>query len=327
MSSRITIVMYHYVRPLDATPYPDLKALDLKDFRGQLDYIERHYQVVSMQQVIAAIRGDQDTLPSRPLLLTFDDGYLDHHEHVLPLLSERGFQGSFFPPACSVVDRRVLDVNKIHFVLATVPDTQEIVDFICAAIDDARERYGLESSQDYFARVSGDSRYDDPQTTFVKRVLQRELPEDYRKTLIDDLFRRYVTDDERSFADDLYMDEQQLRHLLETGMYIGSHGCQHYWLNRLSPEHRIAEVDGSLDFLGSLGVDRQEWVMCYPYGGYDDALLELLRKRGCVMGLTTDVALADLARHDPLTLPRFDTNDLPTTPGSVPSPMLKMPIQ
>ncbi|EPC04195.1 hypothetical protein L861_02460 [Litchfieldella anticariensis FP35 = DSM 16096] len=316
----LTIVMYHYVRPLEASRYPRLKAMDLERFRGQLDYIQRHYQVVSMEQVIAASRGERDVLPAHPLLLTFDDGYRDHHDHVLPLLSQRSMQGSFFPPACAVLERRVLDVNKIQFILASVEDPGVLVDCIFSAMDEARAHYGLEPNHVYFSRLSSDSRYDDPPTTFVKRALQRELPEDFRQQLTEGLFSQYVTSDEKAFAEELYMSEGQLRHLLEAGMFIGSHGDQHYWLNSLDHAHQVKEVDRGLRFLEALGAYRDDWVMCYPYGGYDDSLLSILRARGCALGLTTEVALADLTVNDPLTLPRIDTNDLPTD-VEAPTPM------
>lgn len=52
--------------------------------------------------------------------------------------------------------------------------------------------------------------------------------------------------------------------------------------------------------------------MCYPYGAYNDTLLALLRDWGCAIGLTTEVAVAQLGTDNPLALPRLDTNDLPT---------------
>jgi len=311
----LTIVMYHYVRPLAESRYPALKALELDSFRNQLAYIDRNYNVIDMEQLIAAVGPDEEPLPERPLLLTFDDGYRDHFQHVLPLLRARSWQGSFFPPACSVVDRRVLDVNKLHFVLASVVDPEVLVKYVYDAMDEVRDDYGLETNEAMFARLSSDSRYDDPCTTFVKRALQRELPEAFRMNLVDKLFSRYVSSDEQDFAGDLYMAEQQLTELLDAGMFIGSHGCQHYWLNSLDRQAQIEEVDNSLVFLEDLGVSRKDWVMCYPYGGYDESLLGILRSRGCAVGLTTEVRLADLDSCDPLTLPRLDTNDLPSAPA------------
>src|SRR5688572_27889430 len=92
-----SIVMNHYVRELRHARYPGIKGLDVEGFRGQVDYLRRHYNVVTMEDVVAAL-NDGDPLPEKPALLTFDDGYLDHFTNVFPILHERGLQGSFFPP-------------------------------------------------------------------------------------------------------------------------------------------------------------------------------------------------------------------------------------
>nr|WP_297456557.1 polysaccharide deacetylase family protein [uncultured Halomonas sp.] len=313
MSDSLMIVMYHYVRPLQGSRYPDLKALELERFRGQLDFIQRHCQVVRMEDVIAAAR-DRAPLPPRAALLTFDDGYRDHYEHVLPLLAERGLQGSFFPPACAVREGRVLDVNKIHFTLASGANPTDLVNEIYSAIDEHRSEYGLRDNASYFSAYSKESRYDEPEVAFIKRILQKGLPKPLRALLVDRLFRQFVTEDEKGFAAELYMNADQLRELHAAGMFIGSHGDQHLWLNTLSPDDQRREIDASLDFLAELGVATDEWVMCYPYGGYNDSLLTLLRDKRCALGLTTDVALADLSLDDPLRLPRLDTNDVPSSP-------------
>ena len=98
LTAPLTIVMYHYVRPIRQSRYPGIKGLELELFREQLAYIGRHYSVVTMEAVAAAAHGG-DPLPFNAALLTFDDGYRDHRDFVLPLLIEKGFQGSFFVPA------------------------------------------------------------------------------------------------------------------------------------------------------------------------------------------------------------------------------------
>ncbi|MBB3140060.1 polysaccharide deacetylase family protein [Halomonas organivorans] len=311
MANHLTIVMYHYVRPLRGSRYPDLKALDLDHFRGQLDFIQRHYQVVSMQEVIAATRGDV-VLPDNSLLLTFDDGYLDHYAYVLPQLASRGWQGSFFPPVRAVREGRVLDVNKIHFTLASGAHPERLIEKIYAELDAHRADHDLPSNEEYFEAYSREGRYDDPRVTFIKRLLQKGLPKTLREPIIDKLFREFVTGDERDFAAELYLNEEQLREMYAAGMCIGSHGDEHLWLNTLPDGEQHDEINASLAFLAGLGVSTRDWVMCYPFGGYDERLLDLLREKGCSLGLTVDVGIADLTQHEPLTLPRLDTNDLPT---------------
>ena len=74
----LTIVMYHYVRDLARSRYPSIKGRDVASFQFQLDHIARNYSVVTVAQILEALRGGRQ-LPDNAAWLTFDDGYLDHY--------------------------------------------------------------------------------------------------------------------------------------------------------------------------------------------------------------------------------------------------------
>jgi peptidoglycan/xylan/chitin deacetylase (PgdA/CDA1 family) len=250
-------------------------------------------------------------LPERPLMLTFDDGYTDHFDHVLPVLEREELSACFFPPGKCILEHKVLDVNKIHFILAAVPDKQLLVDRINSFVEENRARHDLPAPAEYWGSVARPSRWDPAEVVYCKRMLQRELPLDLRQRLIDGLFAEFVSSDEAQFAEELYMSTDQIVALGERGMFIGSHGYDHFWLNRLTSDEQENEIDRSLDFLRSVEAPTTNWIMCYPFGGYDDSLISILRERNCSVGLTTEVGLASLYENDPLRLPRIDTNDLP----------------
>jgi peptidoglycan/xylan/chitin deacetylase (PgdA/CDA1 family) len=95
---RVPILMYHYVRPL--YPEDDLikRGLTVEPylFRAHLDYLkEQGYSTISLYELDQALLSGS-ALPRRPLILTFDDGYLDHYATVFPELREHGFVGTFF---------------------------------------------------------------------------------------------------------------------------------------------------------------------------------------------------------------------------------------
>ena len=92
--------MYHYVRELQHTRYPRIKALLKSEFTKQLTYLEEHYQFVTVNDCIDAIYSNVE-LPSNAILLTFDDAYIDHYNTVFPILEEKGIQGCFFSTAKS----------------------------------------------------------------------------------------------------------------------------------------------------------------------------------------------------------------------------------
>jgi len=307
----LSIVMYHYVRDLARTRYPAIKGRDLAAFRGQLDYIARHHTVVTAEQVMAALK-DREPLPDDAAWLTFDDGYSDHYAAVFPLLHERGWQGSFFPSAGTVLHGQLLDVNRIHFILAAQPDARPVLAAIRRFVEEREGDGAVRPFDAYWRDLAQASRFDPAEVVFIKRMLQHGLPESLRNELTRSLFECFVSADPAAFAAELYMTSDQLRTMIRCGMYVGSHGARHYWLDRLDPSRQAGEIDASLDLLRALGAPTEDWVMCYPYGAYNDTLLGLLRERGCAAGLTTRVAVARPGVDDALALPRLDTNDLPT---------------
>ncbi|MBT8450555.1 MAG: polysaccharide deacetylase family protein, partial [Deltaproteobacteria bacterium] len=270
--SELSIVMYHYVRDLRRSRYPEIKGLDVALFREQLAYFKKHYRVISAYDLMDAVE-DESPLPPRALMLTFDDGYVDHFAEVFPLLHREKLPGCFFPPARAVEENLVLDVNKIHFVLASVEDKDVLVDYIYRALDEARTEYQLQPNEFYWNKCGVEGRYDPPAVMFVKRTLQRDLPLQLRRDITNRLFTRFVSSDEASFSKELYMSLDQLSCLQSSGMYVGSHGFNHYWLDAIPQQEQEVEIDQSLKFLERVGSSSERWIMCFPYGGYNESLL------------------------------------------------------
>jgi peptidoglycan/xylan/chitin deacetylase (PgdA/CDA1 family) len=312
MNKQVTIVMYHYVRDLADSRFPDIKGLSLERFGRQLDFIRHHYTPIRVEDLLNALSSPEVRLPPNSILLTFDDGYCDHFANVFPILDAHGIQGCFFPPAQAILEHRVLDVNKIHFILAAHQDVTALLNNVFISLDEFRSEHSLKSREHYLTTVNAQHRYDSPEVTMFKRLLQRELPEPIRAEIVRRLFAEHVTADEATFACELYMSLDQLTEMRVRGMHIGSHGFTHTWLNHLSKEAQAVEVDRSLEFLQKLGIARDGWTMCYPYGGFNNSLLEILRTRQCRLGFSVEARVADLDVDDRLTLPRVDTNDLPS---------------
>ena len=105
------------------------------------------------------------------------------------------------------------------------------------------------------------------------------------------------------FADDLYMSSMHLSEMVQAGMYVGSHGYRHLWLNRETRQTQLEEIQNSLTFMRSIGAPTDDWAMCYPYGEYNSETLEILKANGCLLGLTTKVGVADLQHHPHFELP------------------------
>ncbi len=317
-NSKCTVVMFHYVRDLLNSRYPDIKGLDLNLFKEQIEFLSKNYNFIRTEELIDSFENNT-SLPPNSVLLTFDDGYTDHFECVFPVLEKRKIQGSFYIPVQTVLENKILDVNKIHYILAAVPDKQDLINDIFNRLNNYRFEYGLMDNDFYFQKLAISSRFDSKEVIFIKRLLQVELEESLRSKITDELFIKYVTSDEKSFSRELYMSEDQVRIMRENGMHIGGHGYSHYWLSSLNKVKQAYEIDRSIDFIKNIGGDLDYWSMCYPYGDFNQDTLDLLKDRGCKLGLTTNVDIFDYTKNDFLKVPRLDTNDLPKDKNALPN--------
>jgi len=144
--------------------------------------------------------------------------------------------------------------------------------------------------------------------------LQVGLPEELRTQIAKKLFKKYVSIEEAAFAEELYVSKEQLKTMQSCGMYIGSHGYSHYWLNSVDYNTQRDEISKSIDFLKEVGSPVDDfWVMCYPYGAWNEATLKALKEFECAAGLTTQAKVANTRLDQPLLLPRLDTNDIQFT--------------
>ncbi len=308
MPGALHIAMYHYVRPILGSRFPAVKGLEIEQFKAQLDHFAAAYAVVTMEHVMAACRGLKD-LPSKALLLSFDDGYSDHFVHVFPLLHERGWQGSFFVPSCVAGQREVLEVNMIQFALQCCPSSEEFARQIDFELSAERSDYCLQPIDFYHREYRKATRFDDPATAYVKRMLQVVLPSALRSRLVREAFLKWVTRDEVAFAQELYCNLDQLRMMQRCGMHIGAHGDRHRWLEELPRDEQRAEIRRSSAFLDKVGVPPHGRSFCYPSGSYNMLTLELLAESEFEIGLTTEVGCARCEPEMALVLPRYDTND------------------
>ena len=313
--NKLYISMYHYTRYIKNSRYPAIKGLETEDFKRQLDFFKGNFNVITMEEVIEAVLKGRK-LPEKALLLTFDDGYTDNYTVALPLLLERGLQGSFFVPAKPLVDGGLLEVNKIHFTLARGNEkdiVSDILDYSLKIKEKIREKLNIadrDVSEELYKKYAVSNGRDTLDTSFIKKMLQEVLPAENRTEIIDILFDKYVEVSEEVLANELYVNKAQLKVMKKLGMFIGLHGYEHNHLALLTEEEQKKDLEKSLSAMREF-IDEDAWVMNYPYGSYNETTLRLIKSRGAVLGLTTKRGIADIKPDSALELARFDCNDFP----------------
>lgn len=95
---RVPILMYHYVSepPEEADEYRKDLSVPPERFRQQMEFLASNgYTSIGFKDLSLAITGKK-SLPEKPVILTFDDGYVDNYRNAYPIMHAFGFTGTFF---------------------------------------------------------------------------------------------------------------------------------------------------------------------------------------------------------------------------------------
>jgi peptidoglycan/xylan/chitin deacetylase (PgdA/CDA1 family) len=304
----LEIIMYHYVRPISESAYPKIKGLEVKRFIKQIDYLQKNKKIVSTEDVIKSVNKKKD-LPEGSVWLTFDDGYKDHIEFVAPILEKKGIDACFFPVSEAYNSKRLLDVNKIHYILALAKSDNALIKILKEKM--LLAGYTKKDFLNLWNSVDKSSRYDSKNVMFFKKILQKYLPLVIRSKILDEIFEIIVGKKQTEISKELYMSKSDLRYLYKKGFTIGTHTSSHRWLDRLTYDEQKKEIAESIRSLKKITGNKSGFIMCYPYGGYNKNTLKILKKYNCTLALTTRPGIANLSKDHKYELPRLDTNDFP----------------
>lgn len=111
----VPVIVYHHVKWLKRSDNATERGLTIlpSQFAAQLLYLRRNnYHTVSALQVVEALRGRR-TLPPRPVVLTFDDGYRDVYAGVFRRLQALHMTATFFLPPGLLGGARYLTWDQV----------------------------------------------------------------------------------------------------------------------------------------------------------------------------------------------------------------------
>ncbi len=110
--THVPILMYHYIStpPANGDRFVKDLAVTAENFSKQLKLLkDQGYTSITPDDLIGALwRGKR--LPKKPIMFTFDDGYVDAYANAFPLLKQFGYTGTFF------VVTDWLDQNKTGYL-------------------------------------------------------------------------------------------------------------------------------------------------------------------------------------------------------------------
>jgi len=214
------IPYYHIVSDEDVRHVKHLYAYkSVRQFTADLDFISRHYQAVSLADLLDHIRTGR-SLPARSFLLTFDDGFRQMNDVVADILVARGVSATFFVNSAFVDNRQMSYLNKASVLVDSL---------------ESRRVRNLDVEVRRLLRSRG-IRNDDPARGILSiSYAERDLV-DQLATVIGIDFDAYLSSEQP------YLTKAQIRSLIDRGFSIGGHSIDHPLYASLSLHEQLRQT-------------------------------------------------------------------------------------
>lgn len=256
----VAVINYHRVGDKKSEVFDELVySATADELEQQVSYLSKRFCVVTLDEALDLLtRGRPFRGPA--VLITFDDGYIDHYRLAFPIMQSLRVQATFFLISSYLHTPVISWWDKIAYLVRNSERT------------DLRLAY--------------------PEPT------ELSLPQGRRADIIRkviDLYKSPATTDTQRFMDDLeracepfppmpadarlFINVEEAREMVRGGMAIGSHTRTHRILAKLCKEEQLSELAGSqLELFRDLQVPIE--TIAYPVGSrsaFDDITLSVLQ--------------------------------------------------
>jgi peptidoglycan/xylan/chitin deacetylase (PgdA/CDA1 family) len=304
--SRLLFVNYHYIREPASYRSPGIHPIGMTEFRAQIDQLKDRVRFAAPAEVEAFIL-DGRALPGPSVVLTFDDGLMDHWHAACEVLDPLGIKGAFFVCSRPAIAKRALTVHKVQWLRAHTNPSEFATEFFSLVPPELRPS----GHETWVAQAERAYKYDTPLIARLKFALNFVLPGD----LVDEVTSRMLANrgiDEAGFCERTYVSDAHLRSLADQGHVVGVHGHTHTPFSRLG-NALLDDVATNVTYL-TKAIGRVPGWVAYPYGRADaipdDAVLNsLFRRFDLKIGLTL-MGTWNVGGESPARLNRINTNEL-----------------
>lgn len=301
------VVTYHYVRNFDKK-FKYFRFLEFKNFKRQLDYFASKKRFVSKEEFINLVEK-RIKPPKNSILLTFDDGVIDHYKYVYKELKKRNIFGIFFISTLPLEKNIFLNVHKIHLLIGKTKENillNQLKSLVTTKMIDKQK-------QKIFEKRAYSSQSDLKKTKFFKQFLNYFIINKYKTRILDELIRiNKISLKVKNF----YFSIQQAKEMENNGMMVGSHTFSHEVLSKLSYVKQKNEISRSIKFLTKKLENKKFLTFCFPYGEkftYNNISLKILKNLGVKASFIVYSKKVNYKKllNKSLEIPRFDCNEYP----------------
>lgn len=250
----------------------------------QLKWLSKDYDIISEDDLVFCISNN--SFPRKSLLLTFDDGYIDNYTLAYPLLLSLKMSAIFFISTKQFMERTLGWWDIISY---SIKNTSKV-------------KLSIDGNDFDLKGLPG-------RTAAIKKLLDKfyKMPASETFDLLEKLSLELSVDlPSHDIQSRELMDKNNLKDMIENGMFIGSHSNSHLVLSTLDYEEQDREVYVPKKVLESeLGINVRSFA--YPVGtsySFDDKTKEMVRNHGYSFGFSFYSGVNDSKDIDPYDIKR-----------------------
>ncbi|MBX3324384.1 MAG: polysaccharide deacetylase family protein [Nitrospira sp.] len=300
LQGKVSILMYHRVVTAAELASQFIQPgmyVTGETFERQVRFLLKHFDVLSMPELLAMWREKTWKADHRYCVITFDDGWRDNYVHAFPVLQRYDIPATIFLPTGVIGTTKWFWPEELGWInrrFASLPMEQKVP--ILASL----------RGSDSWLNDIGCNLEAGRSDELIERckVISQDRVGELVSRLADAM--EVPLPGER-----LVMNWDEVRDMAAAKIAFGSHSVNHKILTTVSDAELQEEVFGSLDTLRNHGLNG-EFVFCYPNGNYSPAVIRSVESAGYCAATSTEPGwegrepahlfrLKRIAVHDDLT--------------------------
>lgn len=281
------ILTYHRVIDPKATWYP-LQAgmyVQPETFEMHIRYLKENTNIISLTEFTGLILN-QKKIPSKTVVLTFDDGWVDTYTNAFPILRTHQVPATVFL-ATKYIDNHLLlwtDLLAMNvFFLCKSKQTLDSKTLI-ALLEDQNPL--LASMIKRVLNLSELGPIEEAIESLIGHC--KRLPSETRNAIIS-LLQEYAEKNASHALERCFLNWEEIKEMAQHGITFASHSHSHQTLDRLSNQELNDDISHSLSTLKTqLPTTNGQLCFCYPEGAYSSQTQTMLDELGFRFACTTE---------------------------------------
>ncbi|MDZ7289558.1 MAG: polysaccharide deacetylase family protein [candidate division KSB1 bacterium] len=268
----VAILRYHAVVDPENNFYanPGI-CISLRDFERHVRYFTRRYRVISLDELVTAMRNGK-SLPRNAVIFTFDDGYADNF-HAAETLRRYNASGTFYVTVSCIDRTEPLWLFEANYLI----------------LKTTHQRLHLQFGDHQIELSLSDVEKKKSAIREVIRIIKSNNRA-VRETIREQLRLQLADGEYHAAADRVMLTWDQVRQMLRDGMIIGSHTMTHLNLPNAEASDAQQEIALCREVLETkLGIPIRHFSVpnSGPYPYYNEQIKQMVIESGYLSAVTS----------------------------------------